>query len=310
MDDRLSQLDFSSLLTLKAVHDQGSFTRAAERLGQTQSNVSYTISRLRKLFDDPLFIRQGGQTQPTTFCLDLVAASTELLDQFESALAPQTFDSRKISATVTLSCNHYERITVLPNLIRYLRRSAPGVRLRAIAAGTRGDEQLKRGACDLVLGPLPVEGEGIFKRTLLTDQYVMVVDPSHPLARRPLNVEDLNGLPHLGIRFSNQWEPIYTRAFDAAGITLDTCFEIAEHGDIGGYVLGTDLATIVPLRVAQSLDPRLSVRSLPVEVTFSVDMMWSARTHRAALHQWLRDVIFKLEKAPHAQSGPETAELR
>lgn len=296
VDDRFLKLDFASLRTLQLVHDQGSFTRAAEVLGQTQSSISYTISRLRKVLDDPLFVREGGQTRPTIRCSNIVLAIGGLMEGFESAVFEHAFDPKSVEASFTISCNHYERVTVLPSLIRFLRLQAPGVHMSCIAANTFGGEQLKRAECDLVIGPMPIRGEGTFKRALRSDRYVMVMDASHPLAGGPLTAENIDGLPIVTISFAGRWEPLYANAFRQAGLALNTVVEVAEHGDVGGYVLGTDLVAIVPERIAAHMDAGLIVRDLPFDVPFSIDMVWTTRTHRAPLFHWLRDVIAGLEK--------------
>lgn len=303
MDNRLLKLDFAALRTLQYVHDLGSFTSAAEALGQTQSNVSYTISRLRQVLDDPLFLRQGGVTRPTDRCRTIVEAATGLLEEFEGVVTEQAFDPARIAATVTISCNHYERVTVLPSLIRFLRTNAPGLRLRSVAANTFGGDQLKRGECDLVMGPVPITGDGVFKRTLRRDRYVLVMDPGHPLAGKPVEGNDLNGVAIVAISFAGRWEPLYASAFRTRGIALEPVIELAEHGDVGGYVLGTDLVAIVPERIAARLDAGLIISGLPFDVPFEIDMVWTTRTHRAPLHRWLREVIAGLEAGERRPAG-------
>lgn len=51
-------LDFAALKTLELVYRHGSFAAAATELGMNPSSVSYTIERVRKAANDPLFIRQ------------------------------------------------------------------------------------------------------------------------------------------------------------------------------------------------------------------------------------------------------------
>lgn len=296
MDDRILKLDFGSLRTLQLVHDLESFTQASAVLGQTQSNVSYTINRLRKLFGDPLFVREGGQTRATARCSDIVQTVTGLMGEFEGLVSEQAFDSQNVEGRVTLSCNHYERVTVLPSLIRFLRTKAPGLRIRSIAANTFGGEQLKRGECDLVIGPVPIQGENVFKRTLRRDRYVLVLDPDHHLAQKALSVGDMHDLPNVAISFAGHWQPLYASAFQSQGISLNTVVEVAEHGDVGGYVFGTDLVAIVPEQIAARLDTHLVMRELPFEVAFTIDMNWTTRTHRSPLHMWLRGVISRFEK--------------
>ncbi len=66
-------LDFAALRCFRMVHALGSFSLAAESLGLSQSSVSYTIARLRDVFEDPLFVRQGGGIVPTDRCVEIVS---------------------------------------------------------------------------------------------------------------------------------------------------------------------------------------------------------------------------------------------
>ncbi|MDE1951145.1 MAG: LysR family transcriptional regulator, partial [Burkholderiales bacterium] len=54
-----SDLDGHLLQLLVAVIEEGSITRAAHRLGVTQSAVSHLLDKLRVIVGDPLFIRSG-----------------------------------------------------------------------------------------------------------------------------------------------------------------------------------------------------------------------------------------------------------
>ena len=107
---------------------------------------------------------------------------------------------------------------------------------------------------------------------------------------------DFDGLAHVAISFAAEWQPIYENALRMRGVSLNTVVEVAEHGDIGGYVRGTDLAAIVPGRIAALFGPGLVQRELPFEVGFSVDLCWTARTHRAPLFQWVRGAVAAVVK--------------
>ncbi len=60
--------DFRALDVLIRVYRFGSFTRAAEDLEMNQSVVSYTIDKLRAVFDDPLFVREARRLIATQRC--------------------------------------------------------------------------------------------------------------------------------------------------------------------------------------------------------------------------------------------------
>ncbi len=63
--NELAGEDLNALLALAVLHEERSVTRAARRLGVTQSAMSHTLAKLRHRFDDPLFVRVGRTMQPT-----------------------------------------------------------------------------------------------------------------------------------------------------------------------------------------------------------------------------------------------------
>ena len=66
-----------------------SVTRAAERLGRTQSAVSHSLSRLREQFGDPLLTKGGARMQPTALALDLIEQARPMLGGIQRVLSPQ-----------------------------------------------------------------------------------------------------------------------------------------------------------------------------------------------------------------------------
>ena len=190
MSTARANLDVASLRTLRAVYADGSFSRAAEKLGVTQPTVSYNIARLREVFQDPLFVRQGGQMVPTDRCTEIVEEVADLADRFEALVAPRRFDPTNASTGVVISCNYYERIVLMPQLVRMLRRDAPGMRIRIIPSAVHGGEQLSRGESDILIGPIEVGTASHFRRTLLRESYSCVMDPANPLAQQPMTLEN------------------------------------------------------------------------------------------------------------------------
>ena len=84
----LAGVDLNLLVALDALLEERSVTRAAERLGLSQPGMSNTLARLRKLFDDPLLVREGMALVPTPRAEALrqpvraaLASSQQALDQ-------------------------------------------------------------------------------------------------------------------------------------------------------------------------------------------------------------------------------------
>ena len=94
--DMLS-LDLRSLATFVAVLDEGSVSRAAVRLGVTQSAVSHTLERLRQAFGDPLFVKSGRGIVPTDYALRTGPHIRQLLDDLRTLPSGPPFEPAALS---------------------------------------------------------------------------------------------------------------------------------------------------------------------------------------------------------------------
>ncbi len=62
----------------------------------------------------------------------------------------EDFDPSTTKTTLRISSNYYERIVIVPLLIREMRKRAPGIQLQLISAQDQGVAQLQRGETDLL----------------------------------------------------------------------------------------------------------------------------------------------------------------
>ncbi|MCF8479202.1 MAG: LysR family transcriptional regulator [Rhodospirillum sp.] len=284
-------VDFAALRTLRLVYENRSFTTTATVLDVNQSAVSYTIEKLRRAFNDQLFYRQGGKVMPTDRCLVLVEGIARILDDFETLAEPVTFNPSTARQTITIACNYYERQIIIPDIIRRVRETAPGIRLRTINSTTSGALKLKKAEADLLVGPIRPGEDGFYCRSLLDEHYVCVMDAANPLCHGPLSVEDYISAPHAVINYGGGWRSNYLLELDRAGLTLNEALSVPSPAGIEDMILGTDLIATIPSRIAARYDDRLQVSDCPFPATFQIDLVWTTRTHHAPMHLWLRDMI-------------------
>jgi len=83
----IAQVDLNLLKTFEALHDESSASRAALRLGVTQSAISAGLRRLRDVYGDPLFVRTGRGLAPTLRANQLKPVISEALDRCRQSLA-------------------------------------------------------------------------------------------------------------------------------------------------------------------------------------------------------------------------------
>ena len=284
-------VDFSALRCFRLVHAHGSFSDAAEALGVSQSSVSYTIARLREAFGDPLFVRSAGGIAPTERCLEIVEQVGQLVDEFEALTAPPLFDPATAQLQVGISCNYYEQATIIPKLVQILRQQAPGIRLNTITSQVQGREQLKRGESDMLIGPIALEEAGHYRRTLLNDHYVCIMDTNHPLANEPLSMEDFQTAPHASVNYGGTFRSPFLIDLERAGGHLNTVVEVPNPASLPLLLKGTDMIATIPLRIAQTFGANLRVVACPIPSHLAIFLQWTPRTHASSAHAWLRRKI-------------------
>ena len=114
--NRLARIDLNLLVALHILLEEGSVSRAAERLSITQPAMSKTLGRLRETFDDPLFVRSKRGIQPTPRALGLAGELKSLLGQVDGLLDAGEFTPAGYRGEITLAISEYVGFTLLPPL--------------------------------------------------------------------------------------------------------------------------------------------------------------------------------------------------
>ncbi|AZC18222.1 MULTISPECIES: LysR family transcriptional regulator [Pseudomonas] len=83
----LRSLDLNALVAFVAVYRERNVSHAAHCLGLTQPAVSNVLGKLRRRFNDPLFLRTGRQLAPTPFAIRLAEDLQPALGALEVVLA-------------------------------------------------------------------------------------------------------------------------------------------------------------------------------------------------------------------------------
>ncbi|KMZ13171.1 LysR-type transcriptional regulator NahR [Candidatus Burkholderia humilis] len=105
----IDHIDLNLLRVFQTIVEERSLTKAGERLALSQPAVSYSLGRLRTLFDDTLFIRTRASMQPTPVALELAEIVGRALDTVRQALRyAERFDPA--TSTRTSVCHFPMRV--------------------------------------------------------------------------------------------------------------------------------------------------------------------------------------------------------
>src|SRR5690349_1299177 len=80
-------IDLNLLVVFEVLMQERNVSRAAERLSLRQAAASCSLSRLRTLFNDPLFNRIGHKMEPTTRALQVAQTLGPALDSICSVVS-------------------------------------------------------------------------------------------------------------------------------------------------------------------------------------------------------------------------------
>ena len=98
---KLSRLDLNLLVSLQALLEEKSVTRAAARLFISQPAISRVLQRLRYQLDDPLFTRTGNELVPTPKARELQLKLPPLLDNILDIVTEDEFDPGTYTGEIT-----------------------------------------------------------------------------------------------------------------------------------------------------------------------------------------------------------------
>ncbi len=147
MTDRL---DIDVLRTLKAIHDFGGVTRAAEQLSLTQSAVSHKIRRFEKNIGCQLLRRKPGQGIFTNDGRHLVAYAEKIISIHDEALLG--INKPALKGQVRLGITEEMVSAGLARVLGRFGRLYPGVRVKTLVEQSLVlDEQLRQARVDMAV---------------------------------------------------------------------------------------------------------------------------------------------------------------
>lgn len=267
-----------------AVAEEGSFTRAAQRLQTVQSAVSAGVRTLEREVRATLFVR-------TTRRVELSDAGRALLPEARAAVesVDRVFD---VVAAAESGLRGRLRLGVFPNsdvvdapvFAGRFHELYPGVTLSVVASPTGSTglaEDVRAGRLDLAITGLPLADlDGLRTHEILVDELVAVVPETHELARRDaLSLDELvaepfvDGPPGFGHRV------VLERLLAARGLRRDVVVESPDMGLVSRFVAAGLGVAVVPTFVLQPA-PGAVTRPLDVSVPFSLRSVCRPRTTR------------------------------
>ncbi len=284
--DRWLGLDLRHLVALTTIADEGSFGRAAERLGYTQSAISQQIAALERIVGLRLIERPGGPR-----AISLTEAGRVLLrhaDAIQARLLAAKADMAALEAgdAGRLRVGTFQSVgtRVLPTLLRRFSDGHPGVEvvLRESASEDELLAMIERGELDVTFLTLPVAPGPYDSIELLRDPYVLVVPAGSPLTRlrRVPTLKEIALQPLIGFSHCSSMDAVESH-LAASGRKPEVVFRSDNNGTVQGLVGAGVGVSVSPLLTIEEGDERVSVIDLQGRIPPRViGLVWHSDRHR------------------------------
>ena len=299
----ISAVDLNLVVVLRALLDERSVSRAARRLGLSQSATSHALGRLRVLVKDPLFVRTRAGLVPTARAEAMADAVRSSVATLEATLftAP-SFDPKTVQRTFRVRPSDYVEYLLVPRLLERLAKVAPKVDISARPAVTEPTLALEEGHLDLLIQPTRSgeRTEGFRMEELWDDRLVGVARRGHPLTRGRVTLERFASANHALVSPRGQPGGMVDDVLKERHISRRIAFTTPSFLVAPQVVAMTDLVMMLPARVVAALDEQLRLATFepPVAVPgFRIAMFWHDRHDSDPVHAFLRREIAQIAAA-------------
>jgi DNA-binding transcriptional LysR family regulator len=279
-------VEFSQLRIFQAVAEEGSITRAAERLHRVPSNLSTRLKQLEEQLGVELFVRERQRLQLSPagkVLLDYTGKLFALRDQASAAvMGGQPAGDFVLGTMYSTAAIH------LPALLARYHKAYPAVNLQVQSAPS-GEllEGLLTGRLDAALVDGPLELAGLDGVPLCEERLVLITEIDHPPVR---NARDVEGRSVFTFRRGCSYRMRLEAWFAHDHAAMGRAMEIESYqGMLACVIAGSGVALMSESMLA-SLPGRDSVAVHPLAEPFvgaTTWLMWRKGMVGANLNAWV-----------------------
>ncbi|BDX02158.1 LysR family transcriptional regulator [Marinomonas pontica] len=293
---KLSDVDLNLLYVLQVLIEELNVTKAATRLNVSQPAVSRSLSRLRDMFDDPLFIRTSHGLSATSKTENLAPLLADMLKGLEHLIQPSEFDPITSKRRFVLSTTDFGTLTVLPKILDLFRQQAPNAILDVKSWNEDSVSELDQTNIDIAVAVLSKEPpSSIRAMRLKSDRLVCLARKNHPNIVQELTLDGYLKASHIQVVLGRREYFAVDRELDKMGYKRHVAVHLPNFVPAARVVMDSDLLLTVPRLFAEDMIETVTgmeLYELPFTTReFDYSMMWHERFQRDAAHVWFRGLL-------------------
>ncbi|RNF34491.1 LysR family transcriptional regulator [Paracoccus methylarcula] len=263
-------MDIRQLRYFLAIVEEGSFSRAAERLHVAQPALSLHVRKMEEALGTPLLLRHSGGVSPTEAGTLLVERARPLLAGFDHMREELHQVGKEPGGTVRIGLpGTISGILSVP-LIARLHQRHPRIK-PVVAEAMSGfvGEWLEEGRIDLGVLYGTANNRQIRLDPLLREELVILLPPDAP-CRAPATLEALIGMPLILPSASHGLRRMIQQRMQEAGLVFDPAIEVDSYACIKRLVQDGFGCSVLPIHAVAEEAGRGLLQVQP----FADDRFW------------------------------------
>ncbi len=294
-------IDLNLLKVFQVIYAEKHITRAAEKLGMTQSAVSHCLQRLRHSLDDPLFIRSKNGVEPTARADEIAAPIQQALGQIlETINQPSSFDPTTSQRTFHYGLPDHAVAQYAPLILNRYAKEAPNLSLSLYHEPLpRLLEMIEANRLDMaacVFKELPPRFRSC---RLFKSRHVVIAGKDHPFIQGSLDMDDYLNARHIIYSSDGNRNTYVDNILQAMELKRHVAVTVASHMAGPVIVSNSDLIATSTMELAEPFLKRYELQcfEVPFEVPdIDVHLIWHQRHDRDPAHQWMRQLTRDITK--------------
>ncbi|MCW8331393.1 LysR family transcriptional regulator [Photobacterium sp. SDRW27] len=293
-ENHITKVDLNLLKSLRALLEERHVGRAAAKMNVTQSAMSHTLTRLRSVFDDPLFIRNAKGLEPTSHALELSGKLRFILDEIDTLLTPKTLDLATTKCHFRVQTHDFLVAAYLADAIRRINSEAPNIIIDVKILDNSGYQKLENGELDMIIGAGLQANPRFMQKRFVDEELVCLLDKQNPVLKS-WNSNAIFRYPHIKSSLINDKDDPVTVYGKNEGLPKRQIGLYAETLNLQLALLShSKLIAFLPESVAKQGQQfyGLEMRKCPFPLpTVTIRGIWHERHQNDQVHKWIRDKI-------------------
>lgn len=315
----LSRVDLNLLVLFDAVYRERHVTRAADRLSLSPSAVSHGLGRLRKLLNDPLFIRTPKGVVPNERADMLAPAVAEVLHKVRAMVATSDrFDPASSARRFVIGAPDGVSAVFLQPLLAALRAAAPGINIgirHLLPSPGEPDPErawrevfasLEAGLLAIAVIPLAAAPARFTRRPLYDEDFVLVMRPDHPFVAQP-SLDAYCASRHLVVSESGDPAGFIDQVLARQGRSRRVALTAPNFMFACAIVAGTELLCAVPRRFASLYASRFGIAVVEPPIVFGRFQLTAFLPTASLADEGIGWLLERLAEAARQQPAPGSA---